>query len=102
MIKEDDLPLFNWIWFGLYRGKNGVCCYTYGMGVFGKDEMEVLDTDAEPEELRNFLSSLVAYVLEYDVTLNDGETIGFSENDKHAITRGDGVSLPGVTLKIAY
>ena len=26
--------------------------YTYGMDVFGKEEMEVLNTDAEPEELR--------------------------------------------------
>ena len=102
MMNDGELPIFNWIWFGLYRSKNGVCCYTYGMEVFGKDEMEVLDADAEPAELRDFLSSLVAYVLEYDVTLKDGETIGFSEDDKHAITRGEGVSLPGITLKIAF
>ena len=102
MMKEDELPIFNWIWFGLYRSKNRVCCYTYGMDVFGKDEMEVLDADAEPSELRDFLASLVSYVLEYDVILNDGETIGFSEDDKHVITRSEGVSLPGITLKIEF
>lgn len=102
MMKEDRLPIFNWIWFGLYRNENSVCCYTYGMDVFGKDEMEVLYANAEPSELLDFLSDLVAYVLEYDVTLNDGETIGFSEADKHAISRSKGISLPGMTLKIEF
>lgn len=103
MIKEDELPIFNWIWFGLYTSDNGICGYTYGMDVFGKDEMEVLDTGAEPSEVRDFLASLVSYVLEYDVTLQDGETIGFSAEDKHAITRSQGVALPEqMTLKISY
>ena len=94
--------IFNWIWFGLYRTENGVCGYTYGMPVFGKDEMEVLDAGDSPEQVRDFLASLVSYVLEYDVVLQDGETIGFSANDKHTITRSEGVSLPGMTLKISY
>lgn len=102
MMKEDLLPIYNWIWFGLYRSEKGVNCYTYGMKAFGKDEMEVLDADADPSDVQEFLSSLVSYVLEYDVTLNDGETIGFTENDKHSITRSEGVSLPEVTLKIEY
>lgn len=102
MMKEDLLPIYNWIWFGLYRSEKGVNCYTYGMKAFGKDEMEVLDAAADPSDVQEFLSSLVSYVLEYDVTLNDGETIGFTENDKHSITRSEGVSLPEVTLKIEY
>ena len=104
MIKEDELPIFNWIWFGLYRSEGGLNGYTYGMDVFGKEEMEVLNTDAEPEELRDFLASLASYVLACDVTLQDGETIGFSADDKHTITRSPGVSLPEeqMTLKISY
>ena len=104
MIKEDELPIFNWVWFGLYRSEGGLNGYTYGMDVFGKEEMEVLNTDAEPEELRDFLASLASYVLACDVTLQDGETIGFSADDKHTITRSPGVSLPEeqMTLKIGY
>ena len=104
MMQDDELPIFNWIWFGLYRSEGGLNGYTYGMDVFGKEEMEVLNTDAEPEELRDFLASLASYVLACDVTLKDGETIGFSADDKHAITRSPGVSLPEeqMTLKIGY
>lgn len=103
MMKEDSLPIYNWIWFGLYRTEKGISGYTYGMECFGKDEMEVLDVDAEPSKVRNFLASMAGYVLEYDVVLNDGETIGFSAADKHKITRSKGVALPEqMTLKIAY
>lgn len=103
MMKDDRLPIFNWIWFGLYRTEKGVSGYTYGMECFGKDEMEVLDVDAEPSEVRDFLTSMVGYVLEYDAVLNDGETIGFSADDKHSITRNKGVARPDkMTLKISF
>ena len=104
MLKKDELPIFNWVWFGLYRSEGGLNGYTYGMDVFGKEEMEVLNTDAEPEELRDFLASLASYVLACDVTLQDGETIGFSADDKHTITRSPGVGLPEeqMTLKISW
>ena len=104
MMQEDELPIFNWIWFGLWRDENGMNGYTYGLDVFGKDEMEVLGTDAKPSDLRDFLASLVSYVLENDVELHDGETIGFDADDKHTITRSPGVGLPEeqMTLKISW
>ena len=103
-MSEDELPIFNWIWFGLWRDENGMNGYTYGLDVFGKDEMEVLGTDAKPSDLRDFLASLVSYVLENDVELHDGETIGFTADDKHTITRSPGVGLPEeqMTLKISW
>ena len=104
MMQEDELPIFNWIWFGLWRDEHGMNGYTYGMASFGKDEMEVLGTDAKPSDLRDFLASLVSYVLENDVELHDGETIGFDADDKHTITRSPGVGLPEeqMTLKISW
>ena len=102
MMKKNGLPILNWIWFGLWQREGGVCCYTYGMSAFGKDEMEVLDADAKPSDVRDFLLNLADYVLENDIVLNDGETIGFSAEDRHAITRSKGIALPGMTLKIEY
>ncbi len=104
MIKNGELSIFNWIWFGLWQNEKGLNGYTYGMEAFGKDEMEVLGTDADPNDLRDFLVSLASYVLENDVELHDGETIGFTADDKYAITRGPGVGLPEeqMTLKISW
>ena len=67
--KRTNCPSSTGFWFGLYRSEGGLNGYTYGMDVFGKEEMEVLNTDAEPEELRDFLASLASYVLACDVTL---------------------------------
>lgn len=103
VMKEGELPLNNWIWFGLHRREGGVCGYTYGMDVFGKEELEVLDADADPLAVRAFLVSLAGYVIGSDVTLNDGETIGFSQGDRHRITRSPGVALPDQpTLKVSF
>ena len=104
MMRDDELPIFNWIWFGLWRDENGMNGYTYGLDVFGKDEMEVLGTNAKPSDLRDFLASFASYVLENDVELHDGETIGFAADDKHTITRSPGVGLPEeqMTLKISW
>ncbi|MBD9116956.1 MAG: DUF4253 domain-containing protein, partial [Sutterella sp.] len=103
VMKEGELPLNNWIWFGLNRREGGVCGYTYGMDVFGKEELEVLDADADPLAVREFLVSLAGYVIGSDVTLNDGETIGFSQGDRHRITRSPGVALPDQpTLKVSF
>ncbi len=101
MMKEDELPIFNWIWFGLYRTEQGVQLYLRH-GCVWKEEMEVLDAAAQPSEVRDFLASLVSYVLGCDVTLQDGETIGFSPEDKHSITPRARRVAAGTTLKISY
>ena len=102
MMEDGSLPLLNLVWPGLYRREGGLCAYTEGMRSFSKDEMEVLDTEAEPGDLRGFLLDIADYVLENDVTLHDGETIGFGDGQRLAITRSAGVWHPGMTLKIEY
>lgn len=105
VMQEGELPVLNWVWFGLYRTEEGVGGYTYGLAPFGKDEIEVLPAagqEVAADELRNFLMDMAYYVLSQDVTLLDGETIGFSEEQKLPITKSAGAALPGETLKIPY
>ena len=102
MMYGSEDPILNWIWFGLYRSEKGMCCYTLGMKQFGKFEMEILDADASPSEVRGLLLDFATYVIEKDVTLKDGETIGFTAEDRHSITFGKGVSLPEEMLKISF
>ena len=103
MIRDGELPIFTWVWFGLYRTENGLSTYTYGMKAFGKLELEILDVDEEAGKLLSFISSISSYVLQDDVEFKDGETIGLSADDIHQITRSKGVALPDQdTLKISY
>lgn len=104
MIKTNKFPLLNWVWFGLYNDGKMAGCYTYGMRRFGKEEMEVYvaSEGADLNAIREFVLGIATYVIDSDVTLKDGETIGFTEEQKLPITLSKGILLEGNTLKIAY
>ena len=71
-MEDGELPLLDLVWMGLYRREEGLCGYTDGLAAFGKEEIEVLDTQAAPGDLHSFLLDLASYVLEEDVTFHDG------------------------------
>ncbi|MCM1578339.1 MAG: DUF4261 domain-containing protein [Ruminococcus sp.] len=97
------LPILNWIWLGLYRDKKRQGIYTFGMKNFGKDEMEIYaEGEADLNEIRICAADMVSYVLENDVTLKPGETIGMTAEQKMPITKSKGIALDGETLKIKY
>ncbi|MDE5553822.1 MAG: DUF4261 domain-containing protein [Muribaculaceae bacterium] len=100
-LREDILPIPDWIWFGIYKhdGKQGI--YTDGLRKFGKKEIEVY-ADASYDDIRDFMLEVVNYVIADDVTLKDGQTIGLTEDQKLPITLSKGIALDGDTLKIAY
>ena len=102
MIKDDEIPILNLIWFGIYSDGKKAGIYTFGMRRFGKEEIEVyVDADkADLGELRDFVLSVSVYVLDGDVTLKDGETIGFSAEQKLPITVSKGIAVDGDTIKI--
>lgn len=102
MRTDEEIPLFNLVWFGLYQTEKGISSYTIGLNQFGLDEIEVLDVQDNPAEVRDFVVDMANYVVENDVILHDGETIGFSAEQKLPITRSEGVFTEGFTLKIGY
>ena len=95
-------PVSNLVFIGLYGSNDKVCGYTYGMDVFGKKNMEIIESERTSGEVYDFLYNIAAYVIESDITLQSGETIGFSENEKNAITESDSNVLGEPTLKIAF
>lgn len=104
MLNHDLIPIYNLIWFGLYKDSEKIGFYTYGLKKFGKDEIEVyVDTQkADLVKLREFIDGVTDYVIENDITLKHGETIGFTAEQKCPITYSDGIALDGKTLKIEY
>ena len=58
--------------------------------------------DADLGDIRAYVVMLALYVLSYDVTLRDGETIGFSEEQKLTIKLSEGIAIEGDTLKVEY
>lgn len=99
---KESLPLFNWIYFGMRQEDKKCSMYTYGLADFGKLEVEILRSSKDFQELQELLYGIAHYVLSYDATLNDGETIGMSATQKLKITVSEGVLVEGMTAKISY
>lgn len=99
---KDAVPILNLVWFGLYGDGKMAGVYTYGMRLFGKEEIEVYvpASAADLNGIRNFLVSVAAYVIGEDVVLRDGETIGFSAEEKLPIKLSPGLAVDGNTVKI--
>lgn len=103
-MKNGELPYLCWIWLGIFGNEKEAGVYTYGMRRMGKQEMEVYvpRESADLNRIRGFMLDIVAYVLSGNVTLRDGETIGFSAEQKLPIKLSKGIAVDGETLKIAY
>lgn len=102
IMKEGSLPILNLVWFGIVRGENGISAYTCGMDCFGKDEMEIVNSNRQPSELRDMLINIADYVISEDVYLHNGETIGLTAEQRLKITKSEGFNVDGESLKIAF
>lgn len=101
--ENDMFPVENMVFIGLYASEGGkINAYTYGMEGFGKKEMEVIASSESPEDVYYFLQGVADYVISSDVILQDGETIGFSAEQKISISQSKGIAINGITLKLAY
>ena len=68
----------------------------------GKKEIEVLNSVHTGKEIFRLLTDAALYVPGNNVTLNDGETIGFSEDQCSQISESASDVLEGYTVKIEY
>lgn len=104
LLKDGHVPVLNLVWFGIFGDGKQSGVYTYGMRRMGKEEMEVyVDAKkADFNELREFMMAVTSYVLETGATLKDGETIGFTAEQKLPVTLSKGIAVDGDSLKIGY
>ncbi|MFD2938701.1 DUF4261 domain-containing protein [Flavobacterium notoginsengisoli] len=93
-------PVHLWIYIGIKTSPEGNYMYTYGLPEFEKQEMEILKSPVDLEKLFNFFSSIIAYVINSDITLRNGETLGHTEDHRVKITASQGFFVEGETLKI--
>jgi len=100
LLFEDILPIQLWIYIGLVNEENSNSAYTYGLKEFGKTEIEIIESEMQRSDLYDFIIAIASYIIESDVTLNDGETIGFTADQKIQITESKAKFLDGNSLKL--
>ena len=101
-LKEGNLPLLDLVFVGLVQYEKGICGWTNGLRSFGKDELEIRDSQQSPQDVHELLLNISGYLIEEDVTLQDGETLGYTAEQKLHITRSEGVNVEGMSLKIGF
>ncbi len=99
-IKNDEYPVPIYVYVGMYAEDGKIFAFTSGMSCFGKLEMEVLGTQSQPNDVLSFMYTICEYIISEDVVLQDGETIGFTEEQKIPIKISKGVSVPGESIKL--
>jgi len=101
-MSDEYLPLNLWIYFGLRVTDNGNSGYTYGLKEFNMTEMEIVNSSKSLKDIRGFLFNIAHYVLDYNVTFQDGQTVGGSQQEKIEIRLSKGKFVEGDTFKLAF
>lgn len=102
ILKEGDFPLTNLVFVGLYQDEKGVSSWTNGLRSFGKEELEVINSSYSPSEVYDLMLNISAYLLVEGAVLRDGETLGFSAEQKLPITLSKGIYVDGQSMKIGF
>lgn len=99
-LENGGIPINLRVYLGLRKSDGGSSVYTYGLNEFGKHEMEIINSKLSLEELYDFISNICAYVIGSNVTFKNGETLGYTANQKIKITLSKGQFVDGQTLKL--
>lgn len=99
-IKQQGAPVTLWFYIGIRPSEKGNSIYTYGLTEFGKQEMEIINSQLHIEELYDFICNISAYLINSNVTFKNGETLGYTQEQKINITSSKGQFVEGQTLKL--
>jgi len=104
IIDTKSFPLMNLVYIGIYSVDEGKTFggYTIGMGILGRKNIEVLNSKHSGKEVFELMYGIISYILNNDVVLKDGETIGFLIGQKLAVTESSGFYVEENTFKIDY
>jgi hypothetical protein len=97
----DGLPILLWVGINPVREEDGrASAYTTGLSSFGFMEMEVRGSARPLQEVMAGLGDAAYYQISTGARLHDGETFGFSENDRHRVRHLPSRFLPDTTVAV--
>lgn len=76
--------------------------FTTGLEAFGHLEIEIDEFRQDPNELFEFLLSIIDYVLTSGKTISAGETIGRTEDERIAVSVGPSIFDRGEVMKFGF
>ncbi|NLX94977.1 MAG: DUF4261 domain-containing protein [Rhodopirellula sp.] len=88
-MSKEYLPLYLWVSFAIQQHHDGsYCVFTTGLAEFGLMEIEVHGSYKDPEFLMDRVFNIAHYLLDNGPVLEDGETIGLSDDEEIPVHHG--------------
>jgi hypothetical protein len=100
VLKHDACPVSLWVYIGLRKTEQGNNVYTHGLKMFGKQEVEVLDSALGMQELYNLAVNICTYVIISNITFKSVETFGYTADHKIRFSSSKGRFVEGESLKL--
>ena len=101
-MSEEHLPMYLWVYFGYRTINEKRSAYTYGLKAFGKSEIEIIDSDRTFAELEEIIYNVAHYVVLNDVAFKDGQTFGYTVDQKLNLNYSKGRFVSEKSFKLAY
>ena len=102
MRDNQTLPLYCWVYFGMTQEKELSSGYTWGLQEFGLTEMEIVLSKQSQADVHSVLYDAASTVVQYNLKLQDGQTLTTTEGMKLPVKRSKAVYQEGETVKIEY
>lgn len=102
VMKDGEVPLLDLVFVGLYQDEKGVSSWTNGLRSFGKEELEIIASSQSPSEVYGLMWDISSYLIQEGAVLRDGETLGFTAEQKLPLTLSKGVYVEGQSMKIGF
>ena len=88
-MSKEYLPLYLWVDFAIQQQHDGsYSLFTTGLREFGLMEIEVRGSYKDPEFLMDRVFNIAHYLLDNGPVLEDGETIGLSDDEEIPVSHG--------------
>lgn len=81
-LRNDDLPIANWVFFGVVETGKGNVGFTVGLKHFGYKEFEVMESSQSLNDIYELFYNTSSYVIGNDVVFRNKETIGYTASQK--------------------
>ena len=97
---REDPPVTTWIGFNPVNDEGAFSAYTTGLTAFGFRELEVRRPAISPDEAFNRLMNIASYQLSTGRVINDDETIGYSEAERHKVRYAPSAFIPRMEVAV--
>jgi hypothetical protein len=101
-LEQVVLPIYCWVYFGMFLDGGASCAYTHGLTEFGMPDLEIVKSTHSMQEVHAVLYDAVSDALHNNNSLRNGSEIETLEGEKITLKLSKATYLEGETLKVAY